>query len=226
MNDLEPIAWIERESEAFASVLDGGRLDARVPGCPAWTLRDLASHLGTVQRFWSRVVRAGADREPERRAAMTTGTESALKLAAWARESARDLLDALRAASFDTPAWTWWRDNRTVGAIARHQVQEAAVHRWDAESAVGTPDPLAPEVADDGIDEFLWILRQMRGPAPITLVATDSERSFAASDGAPAVTVSASASDLVLLLYGRIPPERVRVDGDRATLDAALIPIG
>ena len=42
-----------------------------------------------------------------------------------------------------TPAWVWWRDDRTVGAIARHQVQEAAVHRWDAQSAVGTPEPLA-----------------------------------------------------------------------------------
>ena len=226
MNNLDPVAWIERESEAFASVFDAGRLDARVPGCPDWTLRDLGSHLGTVQQFWSRVVRAGADREPERRAPALTGAETPPELAAWARESARDLLDALRATSFDSPAWTWWPDNRTVGAIARHQVQEAAVHRWDAQSAVGAPDPLAPEIAEDFIDEFLWIARQLRGPAPITLVATDLAHSFAASDDPPAVTVSASASDLVLLFYGRISPDRVHVDGDRAALDAALMPIG
>jgi hypothetical protein len=60
-------------------------------------------------------------------------------------------------------------------------------------------------------------------------VATDSGRTFPASDAtttAPAVTVSAPASDLVLLLYGRIPPERVEVDGDRAALVAALVSIG
>ena len=142
------------------------------------------------------------------------------------RTSTQELLDALRTTPFATPAWTWWPDNRTVGAIARHQVQEAAVHRWDAQSAIGPPAPLAPEVAGDGVDEFLWIARQLRGPAPITFVATDSGQSFAASDDAPAVTVSASASDLVLLLYGRVHPDHVRVEGERAALDAALMPIG
>ena len=100
------------------------------------------------------------------------------------------------------------------------------MHRWDAQSAVGTPAPLAPEVAGDGVDEFLWIAHQLRGPAPITFVATDTGQTFTASDDAPAVTVSASASDLVLLLYGRVRPDQVRVEGERATLDAALIPIG
>jgi uncharacterized protein (TIGR03083 family) len=224
VNDLDPVAWIERESDAFASVIDSGQLDARVPGCPEWTLRELALHLGTVQQFWSRVVNAGADQEPERRA--WAGPERAPELAAWMRTCTQELLDALRTTSFDTPAWTWWPDNRTVGAIARHQVQEAAVHRWDAQSAVGPPDPLASEIADDGVGEFLWIARQLRGPASITFVATDTGRSFAASDDAPTVTVSASASDLVLLLYGRIRPDRIQVEGERATLDAVLIPIG
>jgi uncharacterized protein (TIGR03083 family) len=224
VDDLDFIAWIARESEAFASVIDSDQLGARVPGCPEWTLRDLVLHLGTVQQFWSRVVRAGADQEPERRA--PTGPEHAPELAAWMRTCTQELLDALRTTSFDTPAWTWWRDNRTVGAIARHQVQETAVHRWDAQSAVGTPSPLAREVAVDGVGEFLWIARQLRGLAPIMFVATDIGQSFTASDDAPAVTVSAPASDLVLLLYGRIRPEHVRVEGERAALDAALMPIG
>jgi len=224
VHELDPIARIELESEAFASVIDSDQLDARVPGCPEWTLRDLALHLGTVQQFWARVVNAGADQEPERRA--PAGPERAPELAAWNRTCTQELLDALRTTSFDTPAWTWWPDNRTVGAIARHQVQEAAVHRWDAQSAVGPPDPLAPEVADDGVDEFLSIARQLRGPLPILFVATDSGRSFPASDDAPAVTASASASDLVLLLYGRVSPDDVRVEGERAALDRALMHIG
>ena len=215
MDNLNCLEWITRESELFAAALDHTDLDARVPGCPEWALRDLALHLSRVQRFWAGVVRAGVDVEPQFPGNDNQVTDP--ELAASMRGSSRELLDALRTASPGAPAWVWWRENRTVGAIARHQVQEAAVHRWDAQSAIGTPDPLAAEVADDGVDEFLWIARQMRGPAPIMLVATDSGRSFPASDDPPRVTVSAPASDLVLLLYGRISADRVQVDGDRAT---------
>jgi uncharacterized protein (TIGR03083 family) len=141
------------------------------------------------------------------------------------RESTADLLDALRDTDPATPAWVWWRDNRTVGAIARHQVQEAAVHRWDAQSAAGAPDPIAPEVADDGVDEFVGLVRQLREPAPIEFVATDSGRSFPVSDSEPAVIVSGPASDLVLCCYRRVPHSALVVEGDTAVLDAFLQPI-
>ena len=225
MTGIDARLWIARESEAFASDLDAGPLDGRVPYCPDWSLRDLAWHLGRVQRFWAAVVRVGADIQPEF-VTPVPGPADASELARWMRASTRDLLDALDATSADSPAWTWWRDDRTVGAIARHQVQEVAVHRWDAESVVGTPEPLAEEIADDGLDEFVGIARQLRNPAPIMFTATDSGRSVSVSEGTPTVTVSGPASDLVLLLYGRVSPDAVRVDGDRMTLDAFLVPVG
>jgi uncharacterized protein (TIGR03083 family) len=221
----EHISWIEADSGAFAEALDAVPLDVRVPGCPDWSLRDLARHLGRVQRFWAGVVRVGADTEPNFTAEQPTPKDD-FGIASWMRESTADLVDALRTTPADTPAWVWWRDNRTVGAIARHQVQEAAVHRWDAQSAAGAPEPIASEAADDGIAEFVWLARQLRDPAPITFVATDSGRSFRVSDSEPVVTVSASASDLVLCCYRRIPVAAVTVDGDAAVLDAFLQPIG
>ena len=220
---LDADVWIAAESEAFATVLDTGQLDARVPGCPDWSLRELAWHLGRVQRFWARVVRAGADVPPDFPA--EEPPPDGLDLAAWMRESTAELRDALRDADPATPAWAWWRDDRTAGAIARHQVQEAAVHRWDAQSAVGEPEPLAPPVADDGVDEFVWIARQLRDPAPITFVATDTGHEFPVSDTPPTVTVSAPASDLVLLLYGRLPTAAVQIAGDDAAVEAFLVPI-
>jgi hypothetical protein len=39
------------------------------------------------------------------------------------------------------------------------------------------------------------------------------------------VIARASASDLVLLLHRRVPPEAVDVDGDRAALDKFLVPV-
>jgi len=224
MDRVDAAQWIARESEQFASLLDATALDRRVPGCPDWTLRALAWHLGRVQRGWASVVRAGADIAPtfpER----VPGPVDAGELRDWMRASTRDLLDALHHSAPDAPAWTWWPDNRTVGAIARHQVQEAAVHRWDAKASVGSPGVLEPLVADDGLEEFIWIARQLRDPAAIIFVATDSGRSVAASNAPANTIVSATASDLVLLLHGRITTERVNVEGDRATLEAFLVPI-
>jgi len=120
----------------------------------------------------------------------------------------------------------WWRDDRTVGAIARHQLLEAAVHRWDAQSACGVPEEIPQPVADDGVDEFVRIARQLRDPAPIVLLATDTSRVFRLCDDEPVVVVSAAASELVLVLYARRSPDRVAVDGDRAALDIFLRPIG
>jgi uncharacterized protein (TIGR03083 family) len=221
---LDHDLWIERESEAFAALLDDAVLDRRVPGCPEWTLRELAWHLGRVQQGWASVVRAGADIEPkfpER----VPGPRDAGPLQRWMRASTRALLDALRVTPPDMSAWVWWHEDRTVGAIARHQVQEVAVHRWDARSCLGPPSVLEQAVADDGVDEFVWIALQMRAPAPIVFVAIDSGRSTPASTEPATTTVSATASDLVLLLHGRISPSQVHVDGDRAALDAFLRPV-
>ena len=86
-------------------------------------------------------------------------------------------------------------------------------------------DPLPAVLADDGVDEFLWIARHLRGEEPIAFHATDTGNIFSAGPGAPIATATASASDLVLLLYGRVSADDVEVAGDRAALDAFLMPI-
>jgi uncharacterized protein (TIGR03083 family) len=219
------LGFIESESAAAAATISPAALDARVASCPEWSLTELIWHLGRVQRFWATTINAG-DVEPEFPAEKSGPTE-AIELETWFRAATRDLLDALRTVAWDTPAWTWWIEDRTVGAIARHQVQEAAVHRWDAQlAATGAPDPLPAKLADDGVDEFCWIARQMRGHRPISFHATDTGTTVSAGEDAPLVTASASASDLVLLLYSRVNPDDVIVTGDRAVLDAFLEPIG
>ncbi len=220
----DPEQSIARESEAFAAVVDAGSLDAQVPGCPEWTLRDLTCHLGNVQRFWAGLVRAGVDERPVFEDE-PPGPAEGSELAAWMRASTRDLLEALHGTTYDTPAWAWWRDDHTVGAVARHQVQEAAVHRWDAQSAVGAPAPIPQPDSDDGVDEFIWIARQMWGDAPILLVATDSGLRVPLSETDAVVTVSACASDLILLFHGRLAVDAVSVEGDRTRLEEFLRPV-
>ena len=216
--------FIESESAAAAATITAASLDARVPSCPDWSLAELIGHLSRVQRFWAHAVRAGGT---ERQAPPEENPpDDAKQLENWFNASTREFLSALHDVAWDAPAWTWWKENRTVGAIARHQVQEAAVHRWDAQRAIGRADPLPTMVAVDGVDEFLWIARQLRGPEPIAFHATDTGDTFSAGPGAPLATASSSASDLVLLLYGRVTADEVAVSGDRPRLDAFLIPIG
>ena len=41
-----------------------------------------------------------------------------------------------------------------------------------------------------------------------------------------AATVTATASDIVLLLYGRVAPDAVAIQGDRDAVERFLLPIG
>ena len=49
---------------------------------------------------------------------------------------------------------SWWPESAaplTVVTVARHQVQEAAVHAWDAQSADGKPEPIPAAAAVDAV---------------------------------------------------------------------------
>ncbi|WP_236652041.1 maleylpyruvate isomerase family mycothiol-dependent enzyme [Streptacidiphilus neutrinimicus] len=173
---------IEARSAAFRSALtaptaggsDGAPLDvpldAKVPSCPEWTLRDLAVHLGMVHRFWAATVAAGpADAPlPEEDFLAPEGLD-ADALAIWSRSSTDELLSALRTAGPGGECWTWWGASdtaQTAGAVGRHQVAEALVHTYDAQLAVGRPEPLPAEEAVDAIDEFLHVGCGATGPWP------------------------------------------------------------
>ena len=220
--------WIASESEAFGAAIADSSLDSRVPGCPDWDQRALANHLGRVQRFWAATVLANGempdvgDEDPDNPPPLV-GDASFVR--AWFAESTSALLDALRAVPWDADAWTWWKENRTVGAIARHQAGEAAVHRWDAQSVTNTQQPLPVDLADDAVDEFMWLARQLRDTArPVALHATDTGNTYATGT-APASIATATASDLFLLCYRRIDLDAVGIEGDRRALEAFLEPV-
>jgi uncharacterized protein (TIGR03083 family) len=220
--------WIARESEAFGAAITDASLGARVPCCPDWDQRALVNHLGRVQRFWAATVIANGelpevgDEDPDNPPPLVG---DASIVCTWFAESTNALLDALRAVPWDAPAWTWWKENRTVGAIARHQAGEAAVHRWDAQSVTGTQQPLPVDLVDDAVDEFMWLARQLRDTArTVALHATDTDNRYATGP-APAAIASATASDLFLLCYRRVGLDAVEVEGDRRVLDAFLEPV-
>ncbi|MFF1648808.1 maleylpyruvate isomerase family mycothiol-dependent enzyme [Streptomyces sp. NPDC058240] len=249
---------IDERSVAFrAAVASAPSLDVQVPTCPEWKLLDLVRHLGGVHRFWAATVAAGpADAPPAERSgqiALAAPWEREALLA-WSAESTELLLSALREAGPDRGCWTWWggsQSPQTSGAVARHQVQEATVHTYDAQITVAAPQPLPEEAALDGVDEFLstccagpytW----PHDPAVVDYHATEghSWRLVLAADGvratrlpttgampataageapdAAGASARGTAGELVLALYSRIPVDSLKLDGGRRLFDLLL----
>ena len=71
--------------------------------------------------------------------------------------NAAALVAELSSVSPDTPVWTFSSSNRTASFWQRRRAQETAVHRYDAETAAGTPTPIDADLAVDGIDEFFTV---------------------------------------------------------------------
>jgi uncharacterized protein (TIGR03083 family) len=174
----EALAAITAESRRLTEVVasHSSDLDRQVPSCPEWSVRDLGHHIGEVQWSWAENVRA---RNAEvRSGASLTALPPDDELVSWMGSCTESLVGALTESGPDAPCWTWWAAPRTTGAVARHQAQEAAVHRWDAEgvAAPGAGAPLPADLAGDGVPEFVEI---MIGPdaevlsGAVTLVASD-----------------------------------------------------
>ncbi|ANZ40177.1 hypothetical protein BBK82_33245 [Lentzea guizhouensis] len=223
---------IDERSAVFRSVLaTAPDLDARVPSCPEWTLHDLAQHIGEGRRAWAATVAAGPG-ATGRSPAEGTAPRDRAELDEWLAESTRLLVDALREAGPDRGCWTWWTGSQspaTCGAVARHQLQQMAVHTYDAQLTVGDPQPLPVDVALDGVEEFQLTCVSTTSawphePAVVDYHATEgrSWRLRLSAEGArvvpaegPAdVSATGTASELVLFCYGRHPLDAVEVEGD------------
>lgn len=125
------------------------------------------------------------------------------------------------------------------------------MHTYDAQITLGAPQPLPDEAALDGVDEFLstccattdawphepaavdyhateggswrlslsadgaWITRL---PTPDTMPATAAGEDPDTADA----SLRGTASELVLALYGRIPVDSLKLDGDRRLFDLLL----
>jgi uncharacterized protein (TIGR03083 family) len=224
----------DRSAALRTAVAAAPSLAARVPGCPDWTLADLVEHLGGVQMFWAvAVTEASPSGPPSVDFESPTGD-----LVGWSASCTSRLLDALRSAGPSSPSWAWWGDSGaplTASAVARHQVQEAAVHARDAEETIGQPLPLPSLVAVDGVAEFLSVPLASIGPwtdapARIAFAASDgpthvielSASGVSFSEEAPTLTVHGTASELVLGLYHRIPLDSFRVEGDASLLTSLI----
>lgn len=208
---MEWIALLESTTGRFAEVLATGDLAADVPTCPGWTLADLGEHTRWTHAWAAHAVTAGTPDGDS----PAPGRERDPLVAGY-RAAAGILLDVLRSTAPDAPAWTFGAE-RTSGFWRRRQVHEVTMHLYDALASQHATDnwDVDAELGWDGVDEVATVFypRQVRLgrtaplPAPVRLTATDLGRSVVLEPtaGGDEVELAAPATDLLLMLWGRLP---------------------
>lgn len=166
MDHIARLAPFRTEAAAFEKAVrrafDRGAPVPAVPSCPGWTVTDLVRHLGGVHRFLAYVLRERLTAPPDP-AGLTLPEvpDGPDALTDWFAQGARELAELFDELGPDTAVWTWSAE-QTTGFWLRMQLIELAVHRWDAESATGTPVPLAPDVAADAVTQTIEVMAPAR----------------------------------------------------------------
>jgi uncharacterized protein (TIGR03083 family) len=222
LSTFDCIASITEHSAGFADATRDN-LEARVEHCLDWSVADLVWHLTEVHWFWSTIAAEQLSAPPEEGRRPPRPDDAGL--VDTFKVGAVHLVEVLREANQAAPCWTWAGWQQDVAFVTRHQVQEAAVHHWDAVNAAGGSLVLEPDVASDSIDEFLhFSVASDDDPDEPTTPPLDGTLAFRASDTGDAWTLTdgkpgtarvasgttdgvpvleATASELLLWLYGR-----------------------
>lgn len=219
---------------AFIRYGDRAGVDAAVPTCPGWTVRDLVAHQGMVHRWSTSHLRGEPRTEEEAQAWEREGLASPDPLE-WLADGAIELVTAAKEAPEDLEALVFLHDAPSPRAFwMRRQCHETTVHAVDAQAAaLGRPprteevDWVGAELAADGVDELLagFLTRRksrLRVSEPGTLLVSPDDVAQAWTvrlSPEPAVTtrvddapedadweLSGPARELYLRLWNRTPP--------------------
>jgi uncharacterized protein (TIGR03083 family) len=201
-----------------------------VPTCPGWTLGQLLRHVGRGDRWAAQIIadRADASLDPRlvRDGKPPADVPGAIR---WLSQSPQTLLAAVDAIGPDTEVSTFVGPRAAAWWI-RRRLHEATVHRADAAIALGAPYELSPELAADGISEWLDRLADVQAlgqppslpaGASLALRATDQDLmesawtvhgspkgvQWAGRPGSADLTLSGPATGLLLALLRRRPVE-------------------
>lgn len=233
--------------------LDGARVAAAfaeapataVPSCPGWDVAKLALHVGLAHVWAGEQVRRGTP-DPLAWSDLPRAPAGRERLA-WLEASTSALLGALDASDPDAPAGAWLGIQVRAGFWSRRMAHETAIHRADADLALGSAPELPRDLAADGVDELVSVILPRLLAAPreqgalpsgsLCLVAADVEQAWrleVSSDAslqvdrsgseqalpAASATLRGSASALDLWAWGRVSTESLGLDGDAGVVQA------
>ncbi|MER8159100.1 maleylpyruvate isomerase family mycothiol-dependent enzyme [Streptomyces sp. NPDC094472] len=231
METAELIEIVDREGRLLADAAAEAGVDAPVPSCPDWRVRDLLSHIGQVHGWAARIVGEGLT-DPVRPTLEPAPADA--EILSWYREVHGRMVGTLTDADPELKCFTFLPTEFPLGFWARRQAHETAIHRIDAESARGGDlSPFTPEFAADGVDELLVGFHgldrsRVRTDTPRTFrvratdhdavwtmrLSQDVPRTERDGEGAADCELSGPAGDLYLALWNRLPITALTTEGD------------
>jgi len=236
---------IGQQAVLFARHLNGADVTAPVPSCPDWNVSQLSRHVEGGLRWAQQIVANRASEPPPDTALRDLATavhENPDELAVAIRLAAASLVTTLREAG---PAAQMWCPVAGGGSAfyARRFAHETAAHRADAALALGLPFLLDDDVACDGVEEWLELgsmpfhfdvhpeMRELLGPGrTIGLHATDTGGhwlldltgdaiAWRRGDEPASARLRGPVTEILLVLYRRLPVTAVEVVGDGGLID-------
>lgn len=151
---IDHLTHLRHDVERIADIVEGGPLEAPVAACPGWALADLVIHLGNVHRWANAAITTAAQPTVKPEPPAREGAA----LAGWLRDGLAQLAASLASIDPTAPTWHPFPAPKVGGLWPRRQAQEAFVHRFDAEQAVGEVTSMDPLLAADGIDEYFGVM--------------------------------------------------------------------
>ncbi len=213
-------------------------LEQPIPHIEGWTVGDVLGHTGWVARYVTLLQAVSPDDPPSRSA--IPNPPAGAEVLNWAAEAVDGLTVALEASdpeivrpSFAGPVPArWW---------VRRMAHELSMHRWDIDAATSSPTPIDAAISVDGLDEIfqVFVPTRMRfetlsgtgeivhlhstdegeGAGEWTATLLDDRVDWDHSHTKGDVAVRGSASDLLLMMWSRIPASRLEVFGDATIID-------
>ncbi len=222
-------------------------MDAAVPSCPGWTVRDVVTHTGVVYVHKTTIVRDGwVDEQPDPVAPPSSGELE------WFREVADEMLEVLATADPAIRVATWHPEDQSVGFWRRRMAHESVIHRLDAELAHDVVTPVDAALGADGIDEILVVMmtgapdwsHSSRSEHVISITETDAGRTWRLrvgdfsgtsprgheydheptffideTDAAVTASIAGPAGVLDSWLWGRAARDGLTIEGDASLAD-------
>lgn len=237
MNRLDPVEYLrlfEQEAARLGQV-SANDLGADVPHIEGWTVHNVVGHTGWICRYVVKCLQATPEQPPSRSSVgePPVGPE----VLDWFGEGVERATQALGSTDIEAlrPTFTgaqpgaWW---------LRRLSHEVSMHRWDAMASVGVPEPIDAAQARDGVDEIFEVFAPNRmnfdalggDGETVHLHSTDlDDGEWLVELGSESldwqhghakgdVAARGTTSDLLLLMWGRIPPGRLEVFGDAELL--------
>jgi uncharacterized protein (TIGR03083 family) len=245
METIDFLASLEHESGEMLDIVRRADLDAPVPTCPGWTVRDLVVHTGIVHRHKTATVRdKWIDGQPPR------PDEPSGNIIDWFAEGIDAMLTVFGDVDLAVPTWTWCDHQHDAMWWVRRMAHETLIHRADATIAMGRTPVVDEMLATDGIEEILvemmsgapdwatltagsqtieiltpggqWMLRTATwsGKSPRERIYEDEPAIELVKDAdEPGAVVAGAAADLDLWLWGRAELPDESVEGDQSLVD-------